>query len=114
MDGITIEAALERYRARVRQFDEIAARRSPSYDAPQLLPETHQPPSKREAHVLSLVAQGLSNKEIGAALVVSEDTVKTHIRNLLVKLKARNRAHAVAIGIERGVIRGTASLAHAA
>jgi ATP/maltotriose-dependent transcriptional regulator MalT len=104
MDAVRIEAALERYRARVRQFDAIAARRTPSLVTQEIWPELRQPPSRRETDVLKLIAQGLSNKEIGVELFVAEDTVKTHVRNLLVKLKAKNRAHAVAIGIAQGVI----------
>jgi DNA-binding NarL/FixJ family response regulator len=61
-------------------------------------------PSKREIAVLQLVADGLANREIGQRLSISEETVKSHIRNLLAKLKARNRAHAVSIASRHGLI----------
>jgi DNA-binding NarL/FixJ family response regulator len=61
-------------------------------------------PSDREIAVLQLVADGFANREIGLSLQVSEETVKSHIRNLLAKLEASNRAHAVSIAIRRGFI----------
>jgi DNA-binding NarL/FixJ family response regulator len=60
--------------------------------------------SGRETDVLSRISEGDSNAQIGAHLFVSIDTVKTHIRNLLVKLQARSRAHAVAIGFRLGLL----------
>ena len=50
--------------------------------------------SSREQHILRLVAQGLSNREIGAQLDVQEKTVKYHMTNILKKLKVRNRVEA--------------------
>jgi len=61
-------------------------------------------PSDREIAVLQLVADGFANREIGLSLHVSEETVKSHVRNLLAKLEASNRAHAVSIAIRRGFI----------
>jgi DNA-binding NarL/FixJ family response regulator len=58
----------------------------------------------REVEVLRLVAGGNANKEIGGRLVLSEETVKAHIRNILSKLGAKDRTHAVAIGVRRGII----------
>jgi DNA-binding CsgD family transcriptional regulator len=52
----------------------------------------------RELQVLELTAEGLTNTEIGKMLFLGEETVKTHLRKLLAKLQARNRAHAVAVG----------------
>jgi DNA-binding NarL/FixJ family response regulator len=60
--------------------------------------------SRRETDVLVRIARGDSNAQIGSHLFVSIDTVKSHIRNLLVKLQARDRAHAVAIGLRLGLI----------
>jgi DNA-binding NarL/FixJ family response regulator len=56
----------------------------------------------REIEVLHEVAGGNSNKVIAHHLAVSEDTVKTHVRNILFKLSANDRTHAVAIALRRG------------
>ena len=58
----------------------------------------------REIDVLRLVAAGNPNKEIAAQLSLTEETVKSHIRNILAKLGANDRTHAVAIGLKRGII----------
>jgi DNA-binding NarL/FixJ family response regulator len=65
---------------------------------------TDQALTPREVDVLRLVAKGKANKEIAAQLSLTEETVKTHIRNILGKLEANDRTHAVAIGIKRGII----------
>lgn len=61
-------------------------------------------PSPRELEVLSLIAKGRSNKEIAAALGVSDETVKTHVSNVMQKLSAQDRAHAVTEAIRLGWI----------
>lgn len=58
----------------------------------------------REISVLALVAEGNSNREIGLVLSITEETVKGHIKSILSKLTANDRAHAVAIGLKRGII----------
>jgi DNA-binding NarL/FixJ family response regulator len=58
----------------------------------------------REVDVLRLVAGGNANKEVGAQLSLTEETVKSHVRNILAKLGAKDRTHAVAIGARRGII----------
>lgn len=58
----------------------------------------------RELEILKLIAQGNANKEIAAQLSVREDTVKSHVGNILEKLGANDRTHAVTIGLRRGII----------
>lgn len=58
----------------------------------------------REVEVLRLVAGGNANKEIAAQLSLTEETAKSHVRNILAKLGANDRTHAVAIGLKRGII----------
>jgi DNA-binding NarL/FixJ family response regulator len=58
----------------------------------------------REIEVLRLVAAGNANKEIGVRLSLTEVTVKSHVKNVLAKLGANDRTHAVAIALKRGII----------
>jgi DNA-binding NarL/FixJ family response regulator len=60
--------------------------------------------SDREVQVLQLVAGGQSNKRIAAALSISEQTVKGHVKSILGKLGANDRTHAVILGLTRGFI----------
>jgi DNA-binding NarL/FixJ family response regulator len=61
--------------------------------------------SKREQELLQFIAQGLSNKEIGEELYISESTVKNHLRNILAKLHLQNRVQLVAFAYKNGLIR---------
>lgn len=60
--------------------------------------------SKREFEVLSLVAKGLSNKEIASELHLVEGTVKVHLTNILAKLQVSDRTQAILAAIKRGII----------
>ena len=62
-------------------------------------------PSERQIEVLRLVAHGYTNAAIGRELFVCEDTVKTHLRHLYRILRARDRAHAVHIAYQTGLLR---------
>jgi len=82
-----------------RLIDEFS-RRAPTSPPPALGELT-----TRELEVLRLLAQGLSNAEIAARLVVSEHTVKTHVARILQKLDLRDRTQAVVLAYESGVVR---------
>jgi DNA-binding NarL/FixJ family response regulator len=75
---------------------EIAASLVEHYDGDAL--------SEREIEVLKRMAEGDRNRDIGARLSISEETVKVHIRHIMDKLGAKDRTQAVAIGLRRGVI----------
>ena len=60
--------------------------------------------SLREIDVLQLIATGNANKEIAAQLAIAEETVKSHVTNILAKLGANDRTHAVTLAIRRGII----------
>lgn len=59
--------------------------------------------SVREIEVLKFVALGQSNKEIARSLGISEDTVKSHMKNVMTKLGANDRTHAVTLALKRGI-----------
>src|SRR5207249_6224898 len=94
---------LSRYEQHVERFDRAAeARRRLGLQLVETEPtqpaRSRHHVSSRERDVLELVAAGLTDAQIGTELSISEFTVKTHVKRLLMKLGAKNRAHAVAVG----------------
>ena len=67
-------------------------------------PETEAVLSPREGEVLQMVAQGATNRQIADSLFISENTVKTHLRNIMDKLHLANRSQAAAYAIQRGLV----------
>ena len=62
------------------------------------------PVTSRETQVLNYIADGNSNKQIASILQISEQTIKNHVSNILHKINANDRAHAVALAIHYGWI----------
>jgi DNA-binding NarL/FixJ family response regulator len=79
----------------------VAGASSASSGAPQ---HHRQPLSRREHEVLGLICDGLENQEIATALFVSVETIRTHVKSILRKLRARDRAHAVALAFRLGLL----------
>jgi DNA-binding NarL/FixJ family response regulator len=84
------------YAGQKRMPPEIAAEMAEHYADDALTP--------REIEVLRLVAAGNANKMVADSLDISEETVKAHVRNILSKLGANDRTHAVMIAVKRGII----------
>ncbi|GAA1268342.1 response regulator transcription factor [Saccharothrix xinjiangensis] len=62
--------------------------------------------SRREYEVLQLIADGLENQAVAGELYVSVETVRTHVKNILRKLRARDRTHAVSLAYQAGLLTG--------
>ena len=79
-------------------------RRIPQEIAVELVVHTRDDLTPREIDVLRLIASGNANKEIADQLSIGEASVKSYVANILSKLGAKDRAHAVTIGLKRGII----------
>jgi len=66
--------------------------------------QTQKALSKREREIMDLLAQGLTGEQVAEKLVLSPETIKTHIRNAMNKLEAHTRVHAIAIALREGFI----------
>lgn len=82
-----------------------AASRTPAPTPPPAPPTTDVRLTERERQVLQGMSEGKTNAEIGRALYISEDTVKTHISRLFRKLRTQDRAHATAVALRTGLLR---------
>lgn len=76
---------------------DVAAKLAERMNSPEL--------TAREREVLDLIAEGLTNKQIGARLSISEGTVRAHVNNILAKLNVQDRTQAVTTAIKRGIVR---------
>ena len=75
---------------------EVEARLAERAAGPTLTP--------REVQVVELIAEGMRNKEIAAALGISEETAQVHVKNILAKLKVKDRSAAINVALRRGII----------
>ena len=60
--------------------------------------------TRREVQVIELISQGMRNKEIAASLGISEETAHVHVRNILAKLRVKDRSGAINVALRRGII----------
>ncbi|MEO7295286.1 MAG: response regulator transcription factor [Candidatus Limnocylindria bacterium] len=82
-----------------RVIDRMAAQPTPELTSQNRLAEL----TPREREVLLLIARGMSNREIAAALVIEESTIRTHVKRILMKLDLRDRVQAVIFAYEIGM-----------
>ncbi len=98
-----LEAIRNVYQGQSSLHPTIARKLINELNRPSDLPPTETPLTEREVEVLKLVAQGLSNQEIADGLVLSEWTVRTHVRNILDKLHLANRTQAALYALKEGL-----------
>ena len=97
-----LQAIRDVYRGEPSMHPTIARKLMLELQRSSELPPTEEPLTEREAEVLSLVAQGLTNQEIADLLFVSERTVRTHVSNILGKLHLANRTQAALYALRKG------------
>lgn len=90
-------------RAATKRGEDADWTRPPEPDGIRTLTQD-RPLSHREIEVLNLISEGKTNQEIATLLFLSSETIKSHVRNLLAKLGARSRAHAVSIAFHQGLL----------
>ena len=100
-----IRAIRDVYQSEPTMHPTIARKLMRELQRPSELPPTEEPLSEREVEVLSLVARGLSNQEIGTKLFISERTVRSHVSNILSKLHLANRTQAALYALREGLAR---------
>jgi len=98
-----LRAIREVYRGEPSMHPTIARKLMVELQRSSDLPPTEDPLTEREAEVLGLVAQGLTNQEIADRLYVSERTVRTHVSNILSKLHLANRTQAALYALRKGL-----------
>lgn len=98
-----LKAIHDVYRGEASLHPSIALQLIREINRPSDLPPVDNPLSERELEVLKLVAQGLTNQEIATRLVLSEWTVRTHVRNILGKLHLANRTQAALFALREGL-----------
>ncbi len=98
-----LEAIRDVYRGESSLHPTIARKLINELNQPSDLPPTSDPLTEREVDILKFVAQGLTNHEIAQRLVLSEWTVRTHVRNILDKLHLANRTQAALYALREGL-----------
>ncbi|UCC52980.1 MAG: response regulator transcription factor [Anaerolineaceae bacterium] len=98
-----LHAIRDVYRGEPSMSPAIAKKLMLEMQRPSELPPTEDPLTTREVEVLRLLAQGLTNQEIAAQLVIGEGTVRTHVSNILSKLHLANRTQAALYALREGL-----------
>ena len=99
-----LQAIRDVYRGEPSLHPTVAHKLMRELDQPSDLPPTEDPLTEREAEVLRLVAQGLSNQKVGDKLCISERTVGNHVSVILSKLHLANRTQAALYALREGLV----------
>ncbi len=97
-----LRAIRDVYQGEPSMSPDVAKKLMLEMQRPAELPPTAEPLTEREVDVLRLIAQGLTNQEIAAKLVIGEGTVRTHVSNILTKLHLANRTQAALYALREG------------